>query len=98
MKEEKSWLEWFTEDWDKYNRALVILYYLCPFLMVGMLIYLAPLFCTSVLSLLIDSVRFSTLKAICIIGIVIIIFIVGFYIQFLWNKRKPVKFEEEECG
>lgn len=96
MKEEKSWLGWFIEDWDKYNRALVLLYYLYPFFMVGMLIYLAPLFITSVLSLLIDSVRFSTLKAICIIGIVIIIFVVGFFIQFLWNRKRPVKFEEEE--
>ena len=42
MENEKSWIGWFIEDWQRYNHVLVLLYYLYPIFMIFTLIPLIP--------------------------------------------------------
>lgn len=91
MKEEKSWLEWFIEDWGKYNRALVFLYYLYPIFMILSFPFIAPTFVTCALSLIVGGTKIPTLNAIIVVVVTLSIYAFGFVIQWFWNRKRPVE-------
>lgn len=87
----KSWFEWFIEDLGRYNRVLVVLFYLYPIFVILTFPFVAPVFIGCVLSLIIDSIEIPTLKAIIIIVMTIAMYAFGCVIQWFWNRRKLVE-------
>lgn len=91
MKEEKSWLGWFIEDWGNYNRALVLLYYLYPVFMILSFPFIAPTFVSCALSLIIEGVKIPTLKAVTVVVVTLSIYAFGFVIHWIWSRKRPVE-------
>lgn len=91
MKEEKSWIGWFIEDWGKYNRALVLLYYLYPTFIILSFPFIAPISVSCALSLIIGSVKIPTLKAFIVVVATLLIYAFGFVIQWFWNRKRLVE-------
>ena len=91
MKEEKSWIGWFIEDWGKYSHALVLLYYLYPIFLILSFPFIAPEFVVCTLSLIVSSVKIPTLKAVIVVVVTLSIYAFGFVIQWLWNRKTLVE-------
>lgn len=89
MENEKSWIGWFIEDWQRYNHALVLLYYLYPFFMIFTLIPLIPQCVGCIFLLIIRSDKLPVLRTIVTIGLFALILTVGFVIQWFWDRKKP---------
>ncbi len=89
MENEKSWIGWFIEDWQKYSHALVLWYYLyLPFMVIS-LVLLTPASAGCILALVIGSVKLPVWRAIVTIGLFALILTVGFVIQWFWDRKKP---------
>lgn len=89
MEEEKSWIGWFIEDWQRYNHALVLLFYLYPIFMIFTIIPLMPQCVGCMFLLIIDSAKLPVWRAIVTIGLFTLILAGGFVIQWFWDRKKP---------
>lgn len=89
MENEKSWIGWFVEDWQKYSHGLVLWYYLyLPFMVIS-LIVLIPASAGCVLALILGSAKLPVWRAIITIGLFAIILTGGFVLQWFWDRKKP---------
>lgn len=88
MKEYKSLIEWFIEDYGKYSKKLVLLYYGTILLMVFIGIPYTILVAATVISLIIPDIvlKVNISEWIIILGYICFI---GWclYVQRLWLKR-----------
>lgn len=91
MEERKSWFEWFIEDWQKYNHALVLLFYLYPIFMIFTVIPLIPQSAGCIILLIIGSNKIPVWRAIVTVGSFICILTTGLIIQWFWDRKKPIE-------
>ncbi len=89
MEDEKSWIEWFIGDWQKYNHALVLLFYLYPIFMVFTVIPLIPQCVACIILLIIGSAKLPVWRTIVTIGLFALILTGGVVIQWFWDRKKP---------